>query len=1230
MQSTKHTNTQNAGTVAASLGRRWPVLALGICALLALAILAISAEPAGAAPAGQTANQNPTFPDETATRKVPENSEPTTKVGVPIPAENDAEGDAVYQLDGADKESFEIDRATGQISVGANTILDHETQPTYRVQIQVIDSKDADGNPDSHIDDTAEVTIEVTDVEEPPAKPDAPTVSTADPDGDTTLEVRWTAPANTGPPISGYDLRYSAGNSGNLDREVNNVTGTSTSISNLEPSTTYEVQVRAKNEEGVGDWSDSGTGRTGVAVIACTDLEIDQDEETTPGASVDLTLRFMPRGCDPTGDGGLHDEITITLSEEIAIPSGFDKDDVSLRAARRYELRWAEADEYDDQPHEIVLPGCGDWETGSDDDVCDETGFPVSIELKNLRLPNVPADSDDPYEVTIQWQNGRVFDDEIAVDAALDVDGDDEVGYGETIRFEGLGFSDGLTVDLYAISSTNNNMDCSTAGGGSWTRIGSAEVGSNHRFRADVEVGSSLFRSAGRYWICARDGGGVFNNAAAGVIITAGLEVAGSSEVSPGGEVTLRIVGGSGSRVDEVLVAGQTIRQWNQSGDTLRVTLPPRHSGRVTIAARLDGSSELVTVNITIRDAELTVRPDRGIGLGEQFLVNSNNLAGNEVCEVTLGGIRLAFLEDDQGDVRSRNDCPEVIRGGRFTATAALVNDNGDVNSDLINKLLDSDGEEKLEITDSAGVKASATIRVDKPTLTVVPDEGEVSPRDVIVFRGQNFPVDQRYYSPPLVTLEINGRTVASEYTDSSGSWEYEYRVTSRAEGGESIRPLVKIGGYPLHELTLDLDLVVTPGSIEVNPEAVRIGEPITVRLFGLDRFIGGYSVQIRSGPSLAFDGRASFASDGSGEFVGVTVIPVDYHRDFAEQRDYTTTLQVYQGRDRLPGVVETVTLRPERYVAPTFPPDAPAAPAVAADGLFGLTVTWAEPADDGGAPITDYDVEYSVAGSRVYADAGYGRAGTRHTITELAQGVEYQVRVRANNAAGTSEWSRPTTGATEQLVASIEAAPDTLSVVAGEPAGFRITLSHAADVTVKLTHETDGGFAPNGSGECVITAGSACEYSVATSESQDSDSGSLTVSISPAPEYAVGTPSARVTIQNPAPTPTPVPPTPTPTPEPTPTVEPTATPVPPPPTIDQSALTSTIVAAVTTGETETRDRPVAEEETDGGDLSGLAIGLIVVAVVVVLAVIGGVVTFVMRRRGGGGGAAGGGDGTGQ
>ena len=538
MQSTTHTNTHRTGTAAAALRHRWPVLALGICALLALAILAVGASPTSAAPALQ--NSNPTFPEGAIPPLVvPENSAPDTNVGDPIPAVINSEGDEIYQLHADDKDNFKINTTTRQISVGAAADLDHETNPTYQVMVQVTDHKDAAGNADGQIDDTINVTINVTDLIEPPEKPAAPNISAPNDDGDTTLEISWTAPENTGPPITDYDVRYRAGSSGDFTDADYHGTGTSTTVDGLQSDTAYEVQVRARNDEGDGQWSESGIAQTDSATTPCvTELDIDQDDEKTPGTTVDITLRFEPTGCDPTGDGDLHDEITITLSEEIAIPSGFDEDDVSLRAARRYELRWTDVNRNDDEPHEIVLPGCGGWESGSDDAVCDETGLPVTIVLNNLRLPDVPADSDDPYEVTIQWENGPPFRGKVAVDASLEVDGDDEVGYGETIRFEGLGFSDGLTVDLYAISSTSNNMDCSTAGGGSWTRIGSATVGSNHRFRADVEVGTNLFRSAGKYWICARDGGGVFNVTSAAVTITAGLEITGSSEVSPGGEVT--------------------------------------------------------------------------------------------------------------------------------------------------------------------------------------------------------------------------------------------------------------------------------------------------------------------------------------------------------------------------------------------------------------------------------------------------------------------------------------------------------------------------------------------------------------------------------------------------------------------------------------------------------------------------------------------------------------------
>ena len=54
------------------------------------------------------------------------------------------------------------------------------------------------------------IRVRVTDVNEPPAAPGAPTFfgETAD-----SLSVAWVEPDNTGPPITGYDVQYREGGS---------------------------------------------------------------------------------------------------------------------------------------------------------------------------------------------------------------------------------------------------------------------------------------------------------------------------------------------------------------------------------------------------------------------------------------------------------------------------------------------------------------------------------------------------------------------------------------------------------------------------------------------------------------------------------------------------------------------------------------------------------------------------------------------------------------------------------------------------------------------------------------------------------------------------------------------------------------------------------------------------------------------------------------------------------
>ena len=109
---------------------------------------------------GTPGNAPPTFTEGSATnRSIPENSPAFSYIGNPVLA-TDADGDTLtYTLGGADAGPFDIDAATGQITVGAATTLDYETQTTYTVVVTATDIFD--------VTDSVTVTISVTNVDLP-------------------------------------------------------------------------------------------------------------------------------------------------------------------------------------------------------------------------------------------------------------------------------------------------------------------------------------------------------------------------------------------------------------------------------------------------------------------------------------------------------------------------------------------------------------------------------------------------------------------------------------------------------------------------------------------------------------------------------------------------------------------------------------------------------------------------------------------------------------------------------------------------------------------------------------------------------------------------------------------------------------------------------------------------------------------------------------------------------
>ena len=96
--------------------------------------------------------------------------------------------------------------------------------------------------------------------EQPPGKPQAPTVSVATPNS---LTVEWTEPQNGGSAITDYDVQYREGGSGDgFTNAQHEGTARIAMLTGLNPDTVYEVQVRASNDEGTSFWSESGEGRT--------------------------------------------------------------------------------------------------------------------------------------------------------------------------------------------------------------------------------------------------------------------------------------------------------------------------------------------------------------------------------------------------------------------------------------------------------------------------------------------------------------------------------------------------------------------------------------------------------------------------------------------------------------------------------------------------------------------------------------------------------------------------------------------------------------------------------------------------------------------------------------------------------------------------------------------------------------------------------------------------------
>ena len=252
-------------------------------------------------------NRAPEFPGTSTARSFTETVGDATvqsagNVGIAVSATDSDNGTLTYRLQGADAGKFTIVPASGQIRTKVGESYDRETRASYSVMVR---ADDGEGGTD-----TIAVTINVTNVSEPPVVPTAPSVLS---ENTTSLIIMWNAPSNTGrPAITSYDLQYRQGMSGDWMDGPQNVTTTSTSIGSLDEDTEYQVQVRASNSDGDGPWSSPGTGRT--------NLQEPEEEEEEGCAVSDVTddqslERFIECAAERIADSDTFEETLSILDE---------------------------------------------------------------------------------------------------------------------------------------------------------------------------------------------------------------------------------------------------------------------------------------------------------------------------------------------------------------------------------------------------------------------------------------------------------------------------------------------------------------------------------------------------------------------------------------------------------------------------------------------------------------------------------------------------------------------------------------------------------------------------------------------------------------------------------------------------------------------------------------------------------------------------------------------------
>ncbi len=1066
-------------------------------------------------------NEGPAFADDApATQDVPENTAADTNIGSPYTA-TDPEGDTpTYSLAGTDAASFDIDDTTGQLKTKAD--LDHETDDTYEVTIQVTDGLDGEGNTEgtATIDDTHAVTITVTNVDDPgtlmlssqsPVAGSALTATLTDPDGGVTGETwewevspngtdTWTAisgeTSSSYTPDSDDETKYLR-----VSVEYTDEEGTGKSA---ESDATNAVVLRAPTNEHP-EFSDATTTRS-VAENTAAGTNIGVPVSATHADSKG-TLKYLLGGTDATSFA--IDTATGQLKTQAALDH---------ETQDEYTVTVSVSDELDD--YEVA-------------DTVDDDTITVTITVTDVNEP--PAfDSGNDTEITVAENTatdtliGNAF-------SATDPEGDD-LEYQLTVIKDGESFGfDQTTLQL----KTKDDLDFETKS----TYEVALEVRDNKAADGTPDTNSDQ----------------VFHEV---TITVTDVDEEGSLSLSSehprvGAELTATLN-------DEDTGHANIEWEWEKSDDGNDPWTAITGATSATYTPVADDEGDHLRVKVEYDDKH---------GADKPLMAQASNAV-------------VANTVPDFGATTDTRSVPENTPAGRDIGTPVTATDSDTGIGDSLTYSLSGTDSSSFDIVRSSGqLQTSATLDFEtKASYTVVVTATDTaSATDTITVTINVTDVSEGGSNNGNVggnnenNINIPAAPAAPTVSAANGA-AAKLNVSWTAIAATTTAP---VDGYDVQYREKD----ATPAdawtemSVTTNSATITTGLEFsnTYEVQVRSKNSAGTSAWSPSGeasiPSLlnvTFSPATRTIDEGNSASFTVNVspaadrtlsIPVTITAGSAESGDFSptsTTVSVSSGSSSETFSVSTTddSDRDDESVNIAFGtlppavgtgsqstatltitdtniniPAAPAAPTVsAANGATAkLDVTWTAIAATTTAPVDGYDVQYREKDATP-ADAWTEVSVTTNSVTittGLEYGNTYEVQVRSKNSAGTSAWS-PSGEASIPSLLNVTFSPATRTVDEGNSASFTVNVSPAADrtlsipVTITAGSAESGDFSPTSTTVSISSGSSSGTFSISTTDDSDRDDESVNIAFGTLPP-AVGTGSqstATLTITDTTPAP--------------------------------------------------------------------------------------------------------------